>query len=115
MNYKINISYTAQSDLDKIYNYINSILQNPIAAENTAIGLQYKILSLVEFPYRGKIQNSKKSNIRFISYKNYLISYEIQEKEKSVIINRIVYRKRNLKEFFILVCSLRSILKMSSI
>ena len=99
MKYDIEINNLANYDIYKIRNYITYKLQNPIAARNTAIGIIKKIFSLDVLPYRGKFLNQEKSNSRYISYKNFIVFYEIQEKEKLVIIKRIIYNRRNLDKF----------------
>ena len=52
-----------------------------------------KIQSLEHFPYRGAIYRNNYE--RFLVYKKYLIFYEIQEKEKLIIIKRILHSKIN--------------------
>ena len=75
------------------FKYIAYNLENPIAAINTVQNIKNKINSLDIFPYRGAYYSSKSS--RFLIYKNYLILYKIQEKEKLIIIKRIIHRNVN--------------------
>ena len=80
-------------DLDDIYKYITYKLCNYIAAVNITENIQNKINSLDILPYRGTYYSGKSS--RFLIYKNYLILYKIQEKEKLIIIKRIIHRNVN--------------------
>lgn len=76
-----------------IYYYIKFKLLNPIASENFLRGITAKIDSLELFPYIGSIYRNSQN--RFIIYKNFLIFYEIQEKEKLIIIKSVINRRKN--------------------
>lgn len=56
--------------------------------------IRKSILILQEFPYIGA-KYEEDSN-RFKIYKNFLIFYEIQEKEKQIIIKRIIHKNINM-------------------
>ena len=68
-------------------------MQNPIAAINTIKNIEKTINSLDIFPYRGAYYSSNFK--KYLIYKNYLILYEIKEKENKIIIKRITYRNVN--------------------
>ena len=76
-----------------IYNYIRYNLCNPIASINYVENIKSKINSIKVFPYRGAIYLDKYK--RFLVHKNYLIFYEIQEKENLIIIKRIIHANIN--------------------
>ena len=78
--------------------YITYSLSNPIAAINYMKNIKDKISSLKYLPYRGAL--SSKSNTRNLIYKNYLIFYEIQEKQKIVRIKRVIHSKVNKNEIY---------------
>jgi len=63
-------------------------LKNPIAAKNFVKNIEKSIYNLSYFPYIGTKYEGE--NNRFKIYKNFLIFYEIQEKEKRIIIKRII-------------------------
>ena len=84
-------------NLYKIFSYIKYDLQNPITAVNYIGNMRNKINSLDYFPYRGAIYS--KNNNRFLIYQKHLIFYEIQEKEKRIIIKRIIHKNVNMKYF----------------
>lgn len=56
--------------------------------------IENSIYSLSYFPYIGA--KYKNNNSRFLIYKSFLIFYEIQEKEKQIIIKRIIHKNVNL-------------------
>lgn len=82
---KYNIIYQeiAQIDLFAIVKYIKYKLCNPIAASRFMSEIRKSILILEEFPYVGA-KYEEDSN-RFKIYKNFLIFYKIQEKEKKLL------------------------------
>lgn len=80
--------------LYKIYIYIKYNLQSPITAVNYIESMKKKINSLDYFPYRGAIYST--NNNRFLIYQKHLIFYEIQEKEKRIIIKRIIHKNVNM-------------------
>lgn len=83
----------ADYDIFNIYYYIKFKLLNPIASTNFLKGITSKIDSLELFPYIGAIYENSQN--RFIIYNNFLIFYEVQEKEKLVIIKGIRNRRKN--------------------
>ena len=93
---KYNIIYQeiAQIDLFVIVTYIKYKLCNQIAASRFMSEIRKSILILEEFPYVGA-KYEEDSN-RFKIYKNFLIFYEIQEKEKQIIIKRIIHKNVNI-------------------
>ncbi len=84
----------AHYEIASIYYYIKFKLLNPIASESFLNGITIKINSLKLFPYIGTIYENSQN--RFVIYKNFLIFYEIQEKEKLVIIKSIMNRRKNM-------------------
>lgn len=92
--YKIIYKKEARINLYKIFYYIDYDLRNPITAIKYIENMTNKIISLQYFPYRGAIYS--KSNTRFLIYKKHLIFYQIQEKEKHIIIKRIIHKNVNL-------------------
>ena len=81
-------------NINRISNYIKNKLKNPIASQNFVNDIEKSIYNLSYFPYIGAKYEGDKSKIKI--YKNYLIFYEIQEKEKRIIIKRIIHRNINM-------------------
>ena len=69
------------------------MLCNHISAINNIKKIIEKINSLQYFPYRGAIYTDNYN--RFLIHKNYLIFYEIHEKEKLIIIKSIIHDNIN--------------------
>ena len=80
-----------KADLYQIEYYIKYELKNAIIAKKTINNLINKILVLKSFPRIGKKYDEI---MRFITYKNFLIFYEIRE--QIVIIKTIIHSKVNL-------------------
>ena len=92
--YKITYKGKARANLYKIFSYIKYDLQNPITAVNYIGNIRNKINSLDYFPYRGAIYSTNTN--RFLICQKHLIFYEIQEKEKRIVIKRIIHRNVNM-------------------
>ena len=90
---------TADNDIYQLTNYIKYKLLNPIVAEKLPDKILNQINILKQFPYLGKIYNLSNPNIRFLIHNKYLIFYEIQEKEKLIIIKTILHSKQNRELF----------------
>ena len=73
--------------------YIYYELYNPQVANRFINNIFAKISILQYFPRIGSIYKNEQK--RFIIYKNFLIFYEIQEKQKIVKIKTVIHRKRN--------------------
>lgn len=94
--YKVQISPEAVSDLQEIKNYIETDLQNPIAAKNTVTKIIETYEKLSEFPESG-IPVEKyvyfHTEYRFVMANNYSIFYRIENDFVRVI--RILYARRD--------------------
>lgn len=88
-----NVVYSplAQSDLDRIFDYISDELANPSAALNTVNGILNRIELLATFPDSGTPLSSIypiATDYRFVVSGNYLAFYRHKE---NVYIDRILY------------------------
>lgn len=97
-NYRITLAPRARSDLLDISTYITYELLEPDISRNFIQGLKKSISKLSFFPYifpltRKPILHS--SAIRRMPYKNYSIYYEVVEMAHAVIIQRIIYSRRD--------------------
>jgi len=81
-------------NMNRILNYIKNKLKNVIAAEKFRDDIEKSIYNLSYFPYMGLKYN--KSTTRIKIYKKFLIFYEIQEKEKRIVIKRIINSNVNI-------------------
>jgi addiction module RelE/StbE family toxin len=89
---KINI------DIISTLNYIRNVLEAPKAAENHFEELKKKFEKLKENPYiRPLVQNKylARKGIRIIKIKNYILIYKINEDNKTVLLYRFIYCRRD--------------------
>lgn len=94
--YEVRLMNQALQDLDEIYGYIASSLQEPDVATELLDTLESEILSLEYLPYRcserrtGSFANS---GYRQLMVKNYIVIYRIDEAEKQVLIVTVRYAR----------------------
>ena len=92
--YKIRISFSASEDLKQIALHIKNVLKVPSTARNYLKLLRKEIDKLEILPNRHeKIEEEKvhQSNVRKLIVKNYIIFYIVDDGEKTVSIERILY------------------------
>lgn len=92
--YKIEITDLAESDLERIGDYIAIKLSNPSAAIHIVSGIREKIYSLKEKPKMYAFDEDKslaQLGIRKIYYENYKAYYIVDEITHKVIIIRILH------------------------
>ena len=94
--YEVRLMNQALQDLDEIYGYIASNLQEPGVAAELLDALESEILSLEYLPYRcserrtGSFANS---GYRQLMGKNYIVIYRIDEAHKQVLIVTVRYAR----------------------
>lgn len=99
--YKIELSIKAKNDLKSITRYIKDTLQEPNIAKNYARQIKKELETLEYNPQRFSvidIEFKNSSSMRKFIIKNYIAFYIIDEKEKVVSIDRILYGPSNWKE-----------------
>lgn len=89
----LKISPEAINFINIVASYIYYQFYNPQASNKFKKCIYQKILLLLNFPYIGAQYYNNQD--RFMVYKKYLIFYEIQEKEKIIIVKRIIHSKQN--------------------
>ncbi len=97
MNYNIEYSAKAQSDLDEIYRYIAFSLMSPDVAANVYREIVNNIRSLESMPMRNPLIDEepwKSRGLRKLIVKNFIVFYTAYE--SSVKIVRIMYGGRNI-------------------
>ena len=90
----LHYSPQAIQDLDEIYDYIYTTLQNPIAAKNTIQGIRQSISELKTLDNIGVkviLPNGWETPYRFIQYKNYLSFY--RQINNDIFVDRVIYGK----------------------
>ena len=94
--YEVRLMNQALQDLDEIYGYIASSLQEPGVASELLDALESEILALEYLPYRcserrtGSFANS---GYRQLMVKNYIVIYRIDEAHKQVLIVTVRYAR----------------------
>ena len=96
--YKIELSIKAKEDIKSIVLYIKNNLNEPSIANKYAKTIKEEIKTLEYSPKKFAIideDSIKDLNIRKINIKNYLAFYRVNEKEKVVNVERILYGASN--------------------
>ena len=92
--YTIKISLSAGEDLKQIALYIKTALKVPSTARNYLKLLRQEIDKLTILPKRHEVIEKDKinqSNVRKLIVKNYIIFYIVNDEEKIVNVERILY------------------------
>ena len=95
---KNNIRYSAESrrDLDDIWDYIVSELQNRVAAERVVDRILDAVERLKDFAERGALLSSVADvggDYRFLVSGNYMVFYRVNGRD--VFIDRVLYGRRD--------------------
>lgn len=96
MKHKIYYSVESRRDLNEIWDYIASELQNASAAERVVTGILDAVQQLADFAELGAPLSSiadVEGGFRFLVVGNYLTFYRIENGE--VYIDRILYGRRD--------------------
>ena len=104
IKYDINITESAQKDLDSIYFYISENSLENETAIHIINELKEKIFSLETMPGRYGLVNDfslAKMGYRHIKVKNYIVLYLMDEKKKAVAIARIIHERMNYTKYLI--------------
>lgn len=98
MNDRVEITAAAQNDFENIYLYISETLCNKQAALRLMNLIDKSIRGLAEMPEGHplvKDEYLRNKGIRFVSVKNYIIFYTVDESMCKIYVVRILYGKRN--------------------
>ena len=101
MNFRVDITETAKSDIIEAAEYLDYVLKNPQAADNLIEAVEKEIGSLTVFPERyAVLDDSVQSsfNVRFVRVKDYFAFYVIMEDERPVVILRFLHMRRDWAE-----------------
>lgn len=94
--YQIEITFSAEQDLEEIYRYITMQILERQHAKTQCEAFEKAILSLATLPERHSLLQQEELaglGIRNIPCDNYLIFYKIVD--TTVFILRVLYKKRN--------------------
>ena len=90
----------AENDINEIFEYISIVLLNQTAVEELIVEIQKTIDNIIIFPNMyPTISNEfiKRTDIRKVNIKNYVMYYVCDKEHENIIILRVVYNKRDLK------------------
>ena len=96
--YKIELSIKAKEDIKSIVLYIKNNLNEPSIANKYAKTIKEEIKTLEYSPKKFAIiddDSIKDLEVRKLNIKNYLAFYRVNEKEKVVNVERILYGASN--------------------
>jgi addiction module RelE/StbE family toxin len=96
--YRVDISEPAEDDLRDIVRYIAAQLYAPLTALKMMEFIDESIQKLSEMPHSYPLVRDKRlasMGYRQMNIKNYIAFYTINEKEKVVDVERILYNRRN--------------------
>jgi len=99
--YQLEYLPIAGNDMVEIVRYISQELCNPSAAEKLAAEMTAAAESLIEFPYIYPAYRTFKplrNEYRKMTVKNYIMFYYVNEKEKKVVIARVIYSRRDYEK-----------------
>ena len=97
-HYRVDVSEAAESDLRDIVRYIASQFSMPLTALNMMELLEEAMASLSEFPQRFALLRDDRlaqMGYRKLSVRNYIVFYSIDEQNKAVDVERILYARRD--------------------
>ncbi|MGI5986233.1 MAG: type II toxin-antitoxin system RelE/ParE family toxin [Oscillospiraceae bacterium] len=100
--YRVDISEPAENDLKDIIRYIASQLSAPESALNMMELLEEAMLSLSDMPQRYPLVSDERLSqmgYRKLIVKKYIVFFSIDEKNKVVDVERILFGRRNWLRF----------------
>ena len=96
--YRVDVSEAAENDLYDIVRYIASQFFAPVTALQMMELLEEAMASLSEMPQRFSLLNDERLSqmgYRKLTVKNYLVFFFIDEQNKVVDVERILYARRD--------------------
>ena len=96
--YRVDVSEVAENDLYDIVRYIASQLSAPVTALRMMDLLEEAMASLAEMPQRFSLLSDERLSqmgYRKLVVKNYLVFFSIDEPNKVVDVERILYARRD--------------------
>lgn len=96
--YRVDVSEPAENDLRDIVRYIASQLSAPISALHMMALLEEAMAALSDMPQRCPLVADEllsQMGYRKLTIKNYVVFFSIDEKNKVVDIERILYSRRD--------------------
>jgi plasmid stabilization system protein ParE len=103
--YELEYLPIARHDMVEIVKYISHVLYNPSAAENLADEMIQAAEKLTDTPFVHPVYriynracNPLKHEYRKLKVKNYIMFYYVDDKEKKVVVARVIYSRRDYEK-----------------
>ena len=99
VEYSVEITPSAQRDIDEAFDYIAFHLENPQAAFDLMDAVYEGIGDLSFMPERypaWKREPMKSKGVRFLGVKNFNVFYVIDKKRHLVSVFRVIYSRRDV-------------------
>lgn len=96
-SYGLKFTPVAEDDLDNIFQYIAENLKAPKAANDLMDEIERQTMRLSDFPYSGSPVSDDilaSRGYRKLVAKNYIVFHLIDEREKQVVVMRVLYGAR---------------------
>ena len=96
--YRVDVSSPAEEDIRDIIRYISSQLSAPMTAMNMVDTIEEALTKLADMPESYPlVRDDRLASMRYrrLEIKNYTAFFTINEKEKTVDIERILYSRRD--------------------
>lgn len=96
--YKVEVSQPAENDLRNMIRYISVQLSAPVAAENMLDLINEALSGLADMPQKCPLVTDERlasMGYRKLQVKNYIAFFTINEKDKVVDVERILYARRD--------------------
>jgi addiction module RelE/StbE family toxin len=105
VSFPFKLVYTplARQDMLELFTYIADVLNAPQSATKLLDGIEQAVLRLKESPYSAPAARDEYLAVqgyRVLIFRTYLVFYKVVEKDRQVIVHRVVYGKRNLAWLF---------------
>ena len=98
LKYRVDVSEPAEDDLRDIVRYISSQLDAPMTAMNMLETINDALSKLADMPYRCPIVRDDRlaaMGYRRLEIKNYTAFFTVNEKDRVVDVERILYARRD--------------------
>lgn len=99
MEYNVLFTEHARDDLKRIHEYIAFELHSPRNASGITMGSLAASKGLTTFPRQNPVYHAEPwrgLQVRFLTYKKYIIFYKVNDEQQTVTVSRIMYGGRDI-------------------
>lgn len=98
--YRLEYAPAVYEDLDEIFSYISTELQEPDTAYNLIERIEAAVLTIPCFPYKSPVARDAmlaNKGYRMLTVENFAVFYLVDDDNQTVSIRRVLYGKRNFR------------------